>query len=115
MSCSYCSTAPNDYPQSQSRVHPFFSLSTEFPVPKNELFQRFLVYYLGNVPVAKPVGKGSMGKESSSSHISLVSFVALTGAPVQQVGRLFVYVTVCGFALLCVFLCHLSVCLEARQ
>uniref|UniRef100_A0AAY5L5X2 PID domain-containing protein n=1 Tax=Esox lucius TaxID=8010 RepID=A0AAY5L5X2_ESOLU len=28
----------------------------EFPVPKNENFQRFLVYYLGNVPVAKPVG-----------------------------------------------------------
>ncbi|KAG7262314.1 hypothetical protein CRUP_026954 [Coryphaenoides rupestris] len=28
----------------------------EFPAPKNELFQRFHVYYLGNVPVAKPVG-----------------------------------------------------------
>uniref|UniRef100_A0A8C8CLM5 PID domain-containing protein n=1 Tax=Oncorhynchus tshawytscha TaxID=74940 RepID=A0A8C8CLM5_ONCTS len=28
----------------------------EFPVPKNENFQRFLVYYLGNVPVSKPVG-----------------------------------------------------------
>ncbi|XP_038829999.1 amyloid-beta A4 precursor protein-binding family B member 1-like isoform X4 [Salvelinus namaycush] len=27
----------------------------EFPVPKNENFQRFLVYYLGNVPVSKPV------------------------------------------------------------
>lgn len=30
---------------------------TEFPAPKNELFQRFRVYYLGNQPVAKPVGK----------------------------------------------------------
>uniref|UniRef100_A0A669EDG8 Amyloid beta protein binding family B member 1 n=1 Tax=Oreochromis niloticus TaxID=8128 RepID=A0A669EDG8_ORENI len=28
----------------------------EFPAPKNELFQRFHVYYLGNQPVAKPVG-----------------------------------------------------------
>ncbi|XP_071400657.1 amyloid beta precursor protein binding family B member 1 [Centroberyx affinis] len=28
----------------------------EFPVPKNELFQRFHVYYLGNETVAKPVG-----------------------------------------------------------
>ena len=29
----------------------------EFPAPKSELFQRFHVYYLGNVAVAKPVGK----------------------------------------------------------
>ncbi|XP_014070583.2 amyloid beta precursor protein binding family B member 1 isoform X2 [Salmo salar] len=36
----------------------------EFPVPKNENFQRFLVYYLGNVPVSKPVGKGRMGVET---------------------------------------------------
>ncbi|XP_054650993.1 amyloid beta precursor protein binding family B member 1 [Dunckerocampus dactyliophorus] len=28
----------------------------EFPAPKNELFQRFHVYYLGSEPVAKPVG-----------------------------------------------------------
>ncbi|XP_066556041.1 amyloid beta precursor protein binding family B member 1 isoform X2 [Amia ocellicauda] len=28
----------------------------EFPAPKNELVQRFQVQYLGNVPVAKPVG-----------------------------------------------------------
>ncbi|KAJ3590485.1 hypothetical protein NHX12_008436 [Muraenolepis orangiensis] len=28
----------------------------EFPAPKSELFQRFHVYYLGNVAVAKPVG-----------------------------------------------------------
>uniref|UniRef100_A0A8C7WAX4 PID domain-containing protein n=1 Tax=Oncorhynchus mykiss TaxID=8022 RepID=A0A8C7WAX4_ONCMY len=28
----------------------------EFPAPKNELVQRFQVCYLGNVPVAKPVG-----------------------------------------------------------
>nr|XP_046149738.1 amyloid beta precursor protein binding family B member 1-like isoform X1 [Oncorhynchus gorbuscha] len=36
----------------------------EFPVPKNENFQRFLVYYLGNVPVTKPVGKGRMGVDT---------------------------------------------------
>ncbi|KAB1272819.1 Amyloid-beta A4 precursor protein-binding family B member 1 [Camelus dromedarius] len=29
----------------------------EFPAPKNELVQKFQVYYLGNVPVAKPVGE----------------------------------------------------------
>ncbi|XP_057685066.1 amyloid beta precursor protein binding family B member 1-like isoform X1 [Corythoichthys intestinalis] len=29
----------------------------EFPAPKNELFQRFHVYYLGSEPVVKPVGK----------------------------------------------------------
>ncbi|XP_019744568.1 amyloid beta A4 precursor protein-binding family B member 1 isoform X1 [Hippocampus comes] len=28
----------------------------EFPAPKNELFQRFQVYYLGSEPVLKPVG-----------------------------------------------------------
>lgn len=28
----------------------------EFPAPKNELVQKFQVYYLGNMPVAKPVG-----------------------------------------------------------
>uniref|UniRef100_G3U2I9 Amyloid beta protein binding family B member 1 n=1 Tax=Loxodonta africana TaxID=9785 RepID=G3U2I9_LOXAF len=28
----------------------------EFPAPKSELVQKFQVYYLGNVPVAKPVG-----------------------------------------------------------
>ncbi|KAG8522919.1 Amyloid-beta A4 precursor protein-binding family B member 1 [Galemys pyrenaicus] len=28
----------------------------EFPAPKNELVQKFQVYYLGSVPVAKPVG-----------------------------------------------------------
>uniref|UniRef100_A0AAY4APU8 Uncharacterized protein n=1 Tax=Denticeps clupeoides TaxID=299321 RepID=A0AAY4APU8_9TELE len=28
----------------------------EFPTPKNELVQRFQVYYLGNVAIAKPVG-----------------------------------------------------------
>lgn len=33
----------------------FFS-TVEFPAPKNELVQKFQVYYLGNVPVAKPVG-----------------------------------------------------------
>ncbi|XP_029457772.1 amyloid-beta A4 precursor protein-binding family B member 1 isoform X2 [Rhinatrema bivittatum] len=28
----------------------------EFPAPKNESFQRFQVFYLGNIPVNKPVG-----------------------------------------------------------
>ncbi|XP_063806841.1 amyloid beta precursor protein binding family B member 1 [Pseudophryne corroboree] len=28
----------------------------EFPAPKNELVQRFQVYFLGNVPVSRPVG-----------------------------------------------------------
>ena len=41
----------------------------EFPVPKNELVQRFNVNYLGNVPVAKPVGKERLGKESFHTHI----------------------------------------------
>lgn len=35
-------------------------LFPEFPVPKNELFQRFQVYYLGSEAVAKPVGKKSL-------------------------------------------------------
>lgn len=30
---------------------------SEFPAPKNELFQHFHVYYLGSEAVAKPVGK----------------------------------------------------------
>lgn len=33
-----------------------FFPTVEFPAPKNELVQKFQVYYLGNVPVAKPVG-----------------------------------------------------------
>ncbi|XP_041919888.1 amyloid-beta A4 precursor protein-binding family B member 1-like isoform X2 [Alosa sapidissima] len=36
----------------------------EFPVPKNELFQRFHVNYLGNVPVARPVGKERLGMDT---------------------------------------------------
>ncbi|KAG9351829.1 hypothetical protein JZ751_023080 [Albula glossodonta] len=36
----------------------------EFPAPKNELVQRFQVYYLGNVPVAKPVGKERFGVDT---------------------------------------------------
>ena len=35
----------------------------EFPAPKSELFQRFHVYYLGNVAVAKPVGKERTHRE----------------------------------------------------
>lgn len=40
-----------------------FPPSSEFPVPKNELVQRFHVNYLGCVPVARPVGKERMGKD----------------------------------------------------
>ncbi|KAJ8402302.1 hypothetical protein AAFF_G00371670 [Aldrovandia affinis] len=36
----------------------------EFPAPKNELVQRFQVRYLGNVPVAKPVGKEGFGVDT---------------------------------------------------
>ncbi|KAL0994175.1 hypothetical protein UPYG_G00118770 [Umbra pygmaea] len=35
----------------------------EFPAPKNELVQRFHVHYLGNVLVAKPVGKERFGMD----------------------------------------------------
>ncbi|KAJ7995849.1 hypothetical protein DPEC_G00230990 [Dallia pectoralis] len=35
----------------------------EFPAPKNELVQRFQVCYIGNVPVAKPVGKERFGMD----------------------------------------------------
>ncbi|XP_008423098.1 amyloid beta A4 precursor protein-binding family B member 1 isoform X1 [Poecilia reticulata] len=35
---------------------PFGIPVEEFPAPKNELFQRFHVYYLGCIPVARPVG-----------------------------------------------------------
>lgn len=38
------------------RLIPLFFPTVEFPAPKNELVQKFQVYYLGNVPVAKPVG-----------------------------------------------------------
>lgn len=41
--------------QTDNLMFPLFL--TEFPVPKNELFQRFHVYYLGCEAVAKPVGK----------------------------------------------------------
>lgn len=38
------------------RLSFLFFPAVEFPAPKNELVQKFQVYYLGNVPVAKPVG-----------------------------------------------------------
>ncbi|KAE8628368.1 hypothetical protein XENTR_v10007484 [Xenopus tropicalis] len=34
----------------------------EFPAPKNELVQRFQVFYLGNVPVTKPAGMEVINK-----------------------------------------------------
>ncbi|XP_028818538.1 amyloid-beta A4 precursor protein-binding family B member 1-like [Denticeps clupeoides] len=34
----------------------------EFPVPKNELVQRFHVNYLGNVPVTKPIGMDTINE-----------------------------------------------------
>lgn len=42
--------------QARRTADPLFLLAVEFPAPKNELVQKFQVYYLGNVPVAKPVG-----------------------------------------------------------
>lgn len=44
-------------------------VSTEFPAPKNELFQRFHVYYLGSEPVAKPVGKNPLSDTHTHTHI----------------------------------------------
>eukprot|EP00064_Thunnus_orientalis_P010916 superscaffoldBa00001522_g10945 len=41
-------------PVEEYSMLPYFL--TEFPAPKNELFQRFNVYYLGSGPVVKPVG-----------------------------------------------------------
>ncbi|XP_036392562.1 amyloid-beta A4 precursor protein-binding family B member 1-like isoform X2 [Megalops cyprinoides] len=46
----------------------------EFPAPKNELVQRFHVRYLGNVPVAKPVGKEHFGMDT----VNLALEMALT-------------------------------------
>ena len=58
---------------------------TEFPAPKNELFQRFNVYYLGSGPVAKPVGKRT---RSDIAMIYLITEV------------------VCALACYCIFLFH---------
>lgn len=63
--------------------------SSEFPVPKNELVQRFNVNYLGCVPVAKPIGKERFGKDAFQSHFSITpSFLPLTlsTAPLSVVG-----------------------------
>lgn len=38
----------------------FIYYFTEFPAPKNELFQHFHVYYLGCEAVAKPVGEKTL-------------------------------------------------------
>ena len=42
----------------------------EFPAPKSELFQRFHVYYLGNVAVAKPVGRQRPGQRRGGCLLS---------------------------------------------
>ncbi|KAG7484383.1 hypothetical protein MATL_G00049010 [Megalops atlanticus] len=44
----------------------------EFPAPKNELVQRFQVRYLGNVPVAKPVGKECFGMDTVNMALETV-------------------------------------------
>ncbi|XP_012684328.1 amyloid-beta A4 precursor protein-binding family B member 1 isoform X2 [Clupea harengus] len=44
----------------------------EFPVPKNELVQRFNVNYLGNVPVAKPVGKERLGMDTINDALQAI-------------------------------------------
>uniref|UniRef100_A0A3Q2P8T5 Amyloid beta protein binding family B member 1 n=1 Tax=Fundulus heteroclitus TaxID=8078 RepID=A0A3Q2P8T5_FUNHE len=41
---------------------PFGIPVEEFPAPKNELFQRFHVYYLGCIPVARPVGMETLNE-----------------------------------------------------
>lgn len=53
----------------------------EFPAPKNELVQKFQVYYLGNVPVAKPVGMCVLFSQGvspqSQSSVSTLCFLGL--------------------------------------
>ncbi|XP_049507095.1 amyloid beta precursor protein binding family B member 1 isoform X2 [Panthera uncia] len=47
----------------------------EFPAPKNELVQKFQVYYLGNVPVAKPVAGKASGRDlDEPQRMSIGSF-----------------------------------------
>uniref|UniRef100_A0A3Q2QJ04 Amyloid beta protein binding family B member 1 n=1 Tax=Fundulus heteroclitus TaxID=8078 RepID=A0A3Q2QJ04_FUNHE len=45
-----------------SRLNSDPSKPFEFPAPKNELFQRFHVYYLGCIPVARPVGMETLNE-----------------------------------------------------
>lgn len=52
-------------------VDPLFLLTVEFPAPKNELVQKFQVYYLGNVPVAKPVGMCPLSSGVTPSVLAL--------------------------------------------
>ncbi|XP_062910866.1 amyloid beta precursor protein binding family B member 1 isoform X2 [Mobula hypostoma] len=42
----------------------------EFPVPKNELVQRFQVLYLGNIPVTKPVGMDVINSALESTTVN---------------------------------------------
>lgn len=54
--------------------------TVEFPVPKNELVQKFQVYYLGNVPVAKPVGMCALFLRGHPSVLELCPHPVLPGA-----------------------------------
>uniref|UniRef100_A0AAY4BJD5 Amyloid beta (A4) precursor protein-binding, family B, member 1 (Fe65) n=1 Tax=Denticeps clupeoides TaxID=299321 RepID=A0AAY4BJD5_9TELE len=45
-----------------SKVSQIKQKQDEFPVPKNELVQRFHVNYLGNVPVTKPIGMDTINE-----------------------------------------------------
>lgn len=50
------------------RLSFLFFPAVEFPAPKNELVQKFQVYYLGNVPVAKPVGTYGLLHPGTPTH-----------------------------------------------
>lgn len=68
-----------------------FLPTVEFPAPKNELVQKFQVYYLGNVPVTKPVGMCahfSWGPQSQSS-VPALCFL----------GKLLLDLPICGTSL----------------
>lgn len=52
---------------------PLLLPTVEFPAPKNELVQKFQVYYLGNVPVAKPVGMCALFLRGHPSVLELLS------------------------------------------
>lgn len=61
-------------------VDPRLLPTVEFPAPKNELVQKFQVYYLGNVPVAKPVGMCALFLRGHPSVLELCPHPVLPGA-----------------------------------
>lgn len=68
-------------PLLQARMtDPLLLPTVEFPAPKNELVQKFQVYYLGNVPVAKPVGMCALFLRGHPSVLELSPHPVLPGA-----------------------------------